>query len=322
MLLAYKIANGTADEADHELGYFMHQESTKLIESTVVPGSMTQRGGGTDLWGMDGEELGRQSDWLGAKRLDEELQLKNRADEASFAEAKKLQEQFDQDIRNEEAWEQWKESNVGKCTSCMEDHAREELVQECEHRYSNSCLQDGFKVALESRTPFKCCKPLSIGNCLGLSDGFVAEYEEMILELSTPNPMFCSSLQRGKFLPLRKIVGDISTCEKWSSQTCRHCKKATHPGTFCAEDKETEAVQKLARKKGWKTCPGCNHLIERRDSCLHMICSRCQTAFCFIGTRNRGRTASLPVLTVSTDYLALFIANSLNLAISATHPKI
>ncbi len=258
----------------------MHQETAKLIESTPVPVPLAESGSG--MWGMDPETLRAQIDWLEALQLEKELNSRIKVDEASFAEAKRLQEQFDQEAKNEEAWEAWKGNNVGQCTSCMEDHAHEELVKVCEHGYRNECLQNAFKAALQSRAPFKCCKKaLPIQECLGLEDAFVMEYEELLLELSTPNPMFCSSVQCGKFLPPRVIVGDVATCEKCSTQTCRHCRKQTHPGTFCAEDKETEAVKKLAKKRGWKTCPGCNHLIERSQGCLHMICSRCQTAFCY-----------------------------------------
>ncbi|KAH8656101.1 hypothetical protein BGZ60DRAFT_338527, partial [Tricladium varicosporioides] len=152
----------------------------------------------------------------------------------------------------------------------------------CDHGYCNGCLQDGFKAALESRAPFKCCKTiLRIENCMGLPDELVTQYKEIMLELSTTNPMFCCNAGCAKFLPPRVVVGDIGICEKCSTKTCRHCRRLAHPGTFCAEDKETEAVKELAKVKGWKTCPGCNHLIERRDGCLHMVCSKCLTAFCY-----------------------------------------
>ncbi|KAH6673512.1 hypothetical protein B0J14DRAFT_638530 [Halenospora varia] len=281
MLLAYKVANGTADDGDRELAYFMSRNVASLIDSTnAVPESSAQAS--YDLWGMDSEALKVQIDWLEAHELGKDLRGQSSADEASFLEAKRLQEQFDQETKNDEAWEEWKGGNVGTCTSCMEEHAQEELLKECDHGYCNGCLQDGFKAALDSRAPFRCCKKaLRIEDCMGLSTDFVIKYEEMMLELSTPNPMFCCNVQCAKFLPPRAIVGDIGTCEKCSTETCRHCRRLPHPGTFCAEDKETKAVKELAKAKGWKTCPGCNHLIERWVGCLHMICSRCQTAFCY-----------------------------------------
>jgi hypothetical protein len=286
-LLAYNIVNGTAEDGDVELAYFMSRETATLIASTdtVAAGPHTpgpSAHASFNPWGIDSEAMQIQLDWLEARELERELRAKDAADEADFSEAKRLQAEFDKEVQNDEAWEEWKKSNIEECIVCGEEQHREELARPCEHGYCAGCLQDGFKAALASRTPFKCCKKaLSIGVCLGLSAEFVTEYEEMMLELSTPNPMYCCNAQCAKFLPPRVVVADVGTCEKCRSQTCRHCKRRAHPGTFCREDKETEAVKDLARKKGWKTCPGCNHLIERQSGCLHMICSRCQTAFCY-----------------------------------------
>jgi hypothetical protein len=287
LLLAHSIANGTAVDGDVELAYFMSQETAALIASTDAVAAGPHTPGASphasfDSWGIDGETLQMQLDWLEARELEKELRAKDAADEASFSEAKRLQAVFDNEAQEEEAWEEWKKSNIEECIVCGDEQHREELVRPCEHGYCDSCLQNGFKTALASKTPFKCCKKaLGIGGCLGLSTEFVAEYEEMMLELSTPKPLYCCNAQCAKFLPPRVIVGDIGTCEKCRSQTCRHCRRRAHFGTFCEEDKETQAVKDLAKQKGWKTCPGCNHLIERQSGCLHMICSRCQTAFCY-----------------------------------------
>jgi hypothetical protein len=52
LLLAYKINNGTADDEDKELAYFMHLESNKLIEEAVpILGPVKQANPG--LWGLD-----------------------------------------------------------------------------------------------------------------------------------------------------------------------------------------------------------------------------------------------------------------------------
>jgi hypothetical protein len=286
-LLAYSIANGTAKDGDVELGYSMSQETATLIASidTVTASPHTpgpSEHASCNPWGIDSEAVQVQLDWLEARELEREFRAEDAADEADFSVAKRLQAEFDKEAQNDEAWEEWKKSNIEECIVCGEEQHREELARPCEHGYCDRCLQDGFKAALASRAPFKYYKKvLSTGACLCLSAEFVTEYEEMILELSTPSPMYCCNAQCEKFLPPRVVVGDVGTCEKCRSQTCRHCKRRAHPGTFCREDKETEAVKHLARKKGWKTCPGCNHLIERQSGCLHMICSRCQTAFCY-----------------------------------------
>ncbi|KAI9866830.1 MAG: hypothetical protein M1813_000772 [Trichoglossum hirsutum] len=286
-LLAYSIANGTAADGDVNLAYFMSRETATLIASTEAATTSSHNPGAwadtsLNTWDMGRETLQMQLDLLEARKLETELRAQDTADEASASEAKRLQAKFDKEVQDEEAWEDWKKGNIEECIVCGDEHLGEELVRPCEHGYCDGCLQDGFKNALASKAPFKCCKKaLGIEGCPGLSTEFVAEYEEMMLELSTPNPMYCCNAQCAKFLAPRAIVGDIGTCSRCRSQTCRHCRRRTHPGTFCVEDKETEAVKGLAKVKGWKTCPGCNHLIERQSGCLHMICSRCQTAFCY-----------------------------------------
>lgn len=282
-IFAYKLQNGTADEEDVDLEPFIFQESTKLAKPAVIAKRRKTRASMTSdpLVIMDIHEI--QNDWSKAQDLDVSMERQNKADQDNFLAAKQLQEQYDREAQDDQAWETWKISNISTCTSCMEEHALDELVQGgCEHGYCNGCLQEGFKSALKSRSPFKCCKEaLDIKDCLRLQDKFVMQYEEMVAELSTPNPIFCYNTKCAKFLPPRAITGDVGVCEKCSAKTCRHCKKKVHPGTFCAEDTETEAVKVMAKLKGWKTCPGCKHLIERWEGCLHMTCSRCQTSFCY-----------------------------------------
>ena len=287
LILAYALANGTAKDEDVELAYFMARETATLIASTEtvpqdLPAPKTSIPTSSDLLCADDKTSQMQLDLFEARQLEKELRAQESAYEASLSEARRLQAEYDKEVREEEAWEEWKKCNIEECIVCGDEQHREELLRPCEHGYCESCLQDGFKNALTSRTPLKCCKGvLSIDDCSGLSTEFVAAYEEMMLELTTPNAIYCCNAQCATFLPPSAIVGDVGLCGKCRTQTCRHCRKLLHPGTFCKEDKETKAVKELAKKKGWKTCPGCNHLIERQSGCLHMVCSRCQTAFCY-----------------------------------------
>jgi E3 ubiquitin-protein ligase RNF144 len=287
LLLAYSIINGAADDGDIELAYFLSRETATLIASTdaVTANPYTPEAlasATVDPRDFDRESQQIQLDWLEAQIFETEFRARDTANEASISVAKKLQAEFDNQALDEEAWEDWKKNNIEECIVCGDEQHREELLWPCEHGYCDTCLQDGFKNALTSKTPLKCCnKALDINDCFNLPAEFVTAYGEMMLELSTPNPMYCCNVQCAKFLPPRSIVGDVGTCEKCGRQTCRHCRRQTHPGAFCKEDKETEAVKNLAKAKGWKTCPGCNHLIERFTGCLHIVCSRCQTAFCY-----------------------------------------
>jgi hypothetical protein len=291
LLLAYALSNSTADDDDVELAYFMSKNTDILIESaesTLAATTMEFVGRvnndalGTSNWNR--EETSARLD-PGLKRVEEiqrHFAAQDEAFDASLVMARKLQAEYEQHAQDEEAWENWKKGNIDECVVCGDEHGRDELLRPCKHGYCDSCLQDGFKNALSSRAPLRCCDlNLNVDECIGLDDEFVEEYQELMLELTTPNPIYCSNRRCAKFLPPRVWVADVASCVNCRAQTCKYCRQKHHPGKFCPEDKETERVKELGKSKGWKTCPGCNHLIERIQGCLHMVCSRCQTAFCY-----------------------------------------
>ena len=203
----------------------------------------------------------------------------------SLAEAQRLQEKYERETREQdEAWEAYRAANIKACIVCDEEQHRDQMAWPCEHAYCADCFAAGVGNALASHAPFRCC-----GKVLRAQDGcedfldadLATRYENLVLELGTPNPVYCHVPACAQFIPPGNIVADAATCTSCRAVTCRHCKAVAHPGRFCAQDEATEAVRKLGRAKGWKTCPGCNHLIERETGCLHMVCSRCQTAFCY-----------------------------------------
>lgn len=297
-LLALSIENGTAVDGDVELANYMAREmegilgapsgsSSQTHTSTYTayrrPSSPAQVHTYTPYRPPTTDGLSQfDLDMLTAQNLDLELNAHDPNSDASLVAAMRLQATFDLEATAEDAWEEWKKSNVEECLICGEEHGKDMLHRPCEHGYCEGCLKEGFEGALGSKTPLKCCdKVLDINEAFGLSKGFVGQYEEMVVELTSQSPTYCHSKKCGTFLPPRMFVGDVGTCGKCRLQTCRHCRQKAHPGTFCEEDQETKAVKELGRVKGWKTCPGCNHLIERQDGCLHIVCTRCQTAFCY-----------------------------------------
>lgn len=321
LLLAYALADGTAEDGDVELAYYLARETASLISATEpsnrpetkpgelytsFPTSATTKGKEKErpfdilsrmkanglystsettsptLKGKEKENPFAQLDSLRkAQELERQFLAQISEEDASLAVAQQLQDSFDMEANNDDAWQEWKQSNIDECIVCGDEQHRDELLRPCEHGYCEECLQDGFKRALASKTVLKCCKPLDVEDCTGLTSQFITEYREMVLELTTQSPLYCNVAKCGSFLPPRTITGDVGTCTKCKAQTCKHCTKRHHPGTFCKEDTETNAVRDLAKAKGWKSCPGCNHLIERQSGCLHMVCSRCQTAFCY-----------------------------------------
>jgi hypothetical protein len=331
MLLTHALANGTADDGDVELAEFMLRETEDLIASTGGTAGDVQVPEGSsraDLSPWDVETQQMQLDLLYALELEHALRTEDSAHDASVSEAMRLQAEFDaefsQEKQNDEAWEAWKKMNIVECVVCGDEHHTEELLRPCEHGYCEGCLQEGFKNALISKTPLKCCKKaLSVDECSGLEANFIVKYKALVLELTTQNPMYCCNKSCSKFLPPQAIVGETGTCAACGTQTCRHCRKLLHPGVFCEEDQETKAVKELAMQKGWKSCPGCNHLIERESGCLYMICSRCQTAFCYRCSKRWNECESTCPDGEFLIYpsLEFAISNTSNTALSATHPK-
>lgn len=88
----------------------------------------------------------------------------------------------------------------------------------------------------------------------------------------------------------------MSTCDVHGSaalpQTCQQyraelaCEQAPSP--------ELAPLLALQRSKGWQWCPGCGHLVEKRDGCWHMVC-RCGCSFCYGCGHWQVRAAVVPV---------------------------
>ena len=140
----------------------------------------------------------------------------------------------------------------------------------------------GFRNALNSKKPYQCCKnniPVDLVR-RELGARFVQRYKDFELERSTSNALYCSNSGCSEFIRPADIHGDNGTCKKCRKLTCRHCRSKAHPGKLCTQDKETEKVKALATKQGWQHCPNCQHLIDKKEGCLHMTC-KCGTEFCY-----------------------------------------
>lgn len=142
---------------------------------------------------------------------------------------------------------------------------------------------DGFESSYASRSRFQCCRqPVAVTLIADLlPPDFRARYELMVLEQSTPNPTYCANTACGAFIPPINYHGpDFARCDRCHGDTCRHCRTMAHAGRGCTTDSATEQVRALAATTGWKTCPSCSNMVERRDGCLHMTC-RCGAEFCY-----------------------------------------
>lgn len=200
------------------------------------------------------------------------------------------QEAWDEDIRRMQREEivrleeEERRERMADCTACSEEGEKIRMAMlPCDHGYCSTCIRLAFEGALKEKKPFRCCDQVPIDSVTAhFPQHFIRDYNDLMLELNTQNPLYCSARGCSKFIPPTSIRGDTGTCRTCNSNTCRHCRAPAHAG-ICSEDEDSTAVLGLAKEKGWKACPGCKNMIERVDGCLHMTCTRCpnRTEFCY-----------------------------------------
>jgi IBR domain, a half RING-finger domain len=140
-----------------------------------------------------------------------------------------------------------------------------------------------LEIALTDRNPFQCCgQEASVDRLPGLltAEGHT-RYIELVEERSTPNPIHCGNRLCGIFVPPSQYRGpDQVECRRCGTSTCRHCRSTAHPGQQCEFDIATQQARALASANGWKSCPRCSNMVEKRAGCNHMTCL-CYTQFCY-----------------------------------------
>jgi hypothetical protein len=207
--------------------------------------------------------------------------------------------------------EQERRARVAECVSCTEEGEKKDMCMlSCEHGYCRGCvagsylpvhfhvrmltasITEAIKSALKSRAPFKCCNatpPIPLLSRF-LPAPLLASYNNLLLELSTPNPKYCSNAHCSLFLPPSSITGPLAICSSCRTRTCALCSAAEHAGV-CQQDVAGQKVLALAGRKGWKICPNCKSVLERTEGCLHMTC-RCGAQWCYSCLANWGSCQS------------------------------
>jgi len=196
------------------------------------------------------------------------------------------------DQSQDDGWDQGQGEECPGCTDMV--YGVEAVFISCGHAWHRDCLNGNFRQALLSRSnwPAKCCAQTDRidHTAIGwvLDDDVAVMLSERQDAYNSSNPVFCSNLECGRFIP-DSIVENGQTywvsCPSCAKTTCKLCKcpSLQHPmpgvcPTFV--DKET---QELADQEGWKMCPrpGCNSMIERTGGCDTVDCPICKTTFCY-----------------------------------------
>lgn len=148
------------------------------------------------------------------------------------------------------------------CSACMELHPRfdalelscKQSTEDSAHAYCRTCLSDLFHTSLADTTLFppRCCgKFLPMPRCKQLCPpSLMAEYEDKQMELTTPNPVYCSNRSCAKFIKPCNITADIAVCQTCQKETCAICRNPRHNGV-CPKDPSVQALIEVATKEEW-----------------------------------------------------------------------
>lgn len=191
------------------------------------------------------------------------------------------------------------------CMICTEKvtHTIAEIT--CGHHWCSSCIYELIRRAAtdESAYPPKCCG--SIIDIHGITyeddeddsdeddededdpdeddeddpdeDGYAVfegyapwtRYMFREEEYTTRHRTYCFSPTCGKFIPPRRIEDQFASCISCGEYTCCECKNKAHEGE-CPIDNAIQQTLEVAKANGWKSCPMCNRLIEKKSGCNHI----------------------------------------------------
>ncbi|KAI0814061.1 hypothetical protein GGR55DRAFT_687061 [Xylaria sp. FL0064] len=193
------------------------------------------------------EETQRRQQMCDLERAIRELETGRVIEEERSTEAVRRKEEADER-------EFIHQGRLRECAVCTEENDMDYMIQApCMHWYCREDLQSKFS----------------------------RRYRLMVLESTTPNPVYCSNRASGVFVPPAQYQGpNTAACRACGSMTCRMCRNAAHDGV-CPQDVGLQQAVSLAARKGWRTCPSCNSMVEKRLGCNHITC-RCGGQFCYV----------------------------------------
>lgn len=95
---------------------------------------------------------------------------------------------------------------------------------------------------------------------------------------------WCPQRNCSNLMIVQKTTHAEVECLVCKTYLCTSCRSFGHSGMTCSEAKasrvdDTDTLS-LATEQGWKRCPSCRHVIERRGGCNHVTC-RCGTQLCY-----------------------------------------
>jgi hypothetical protein len=164
-----------------------------------------------------------------------------------------------------------------KCIICLEKNIpkHDSITTKCGHVYCRGCIRQLFTRSMSDPELFppRCCKEaIPYEQVLFLFPGnFKHRFDERLEEFNTPNPIYCPTINCGKFLAPRTFKHDnTASCEKCKENTCTKCRAKAHEQENCPADKDLEELRMVGKESNWQICFNCKNLVELNTGCYHI----------------------------------------------------
>ncbi|XP_038706772.1 uncharacterized protein LOC120002202 [Tripterygium wilfordii] len=211
------------------------------------------------------------------------------------------------------------------CLICFEDTDVDQIfsVDGCLHRYCYSCMKQHVEVKLlngmDAQCPNADCNfEVSIDSCGKFLDpklvALMSQRKKEALVAVTER-VYCPHLRCSALMSKDEVLeytkpwcigAEISgarKCVKCQYFFCINCKAPWHYNMTCQQYQrlnpktEDAILNSLAKKKLWRQCVKCNHMVELASGCYHIYC-RCGYEFCYTcgaEWKNKTPTCSCPI---------------------------
>jgi len=239
------------------------------------------------------------------------LSLKDK--EKFLKEMKQEKEDLDfiNQVLTENMQEDEDEAMQGDCPICLDSLSSQAVfpLNNCGHLFHIGCLETYFVEEIKKRTfPIKCpnpdCKIEIPGDDIKDALKNHVEYQDLYDEYyiksyldSRPTEFYQCPTPDCKFIC--SVEGVRFDCPECQKTYCVECKADWHHNMSCRQfqdqrrDEHDERFERYAHRMKYKGCPRCRVFVERIEGCNAMVCSRCQTPFCYeCGREGDGHTCT------------------------------
>lgn len=168
-----------------------------------------------------------------------------------------------------------------ECPICWTSTRPSNLVHlpTCFCAYCKSCVREAFKAGLSpSCFPARCCgRPLDLVTLEKHLPATLRRQYRLKSEQEASNaPLYCANPGCREFVSQATYKDGFGTCGICHKKTCTNpsCKrlKKDHKGihALCPKEIEDAAIRELMDQKGWKRCPKCFCIVEKKRGCDDM----------------------------------------------------